>query len=144
MTPLPKPTAAPTARELNQLIVTLYREGRDMRLHNFQDWALERVRNLIHFDSAWWGYGDAVALRVKRGLGAPGRPGVYAKDSVYLRGRMGVHRWLEAGGQIEHLYVGKVGTSDPVMEWISQEWVQLRAVPELWRSKRAELPIQST
>ncbi len=26
-----------------------------MRLNNFQDWALEQVCSVIHFDSAWWG-----------------------------------------------------------------------------------------
>ena len=26
-----------------------------MPLRNFQDWALEQVRSLIPFDSAWWG-----------------------------------------------------------------------------------------
>ena len=40
---------------VNQIILSLYRDGRDMRLHNFQDWALEEVRKVIHFDSAWWG-----------------------------------------------------------------------------------------
>lgn len=45
----------PDPHAVNQTILSLYRYGRDMRLHNFQDWALEQVRNVIHFDSAWWG-----------------------------------------------------------------------------------------
>lgn len=40
---------------VNQIILSLYRDGRDLHLHNFQDWALEQVRNVIPFDSAWWG-----------------------------------------------------------------------------------------
>jgi DNA-binding CsgD family transcriptional regulator len=50
-----KPTATPIAHNINGLILSLYRDGRDLQLHNFQDWALEQVRHVIHFDSAWWG-----------------------------------------------------------------------------------------
>src|ERR1035437_2164773 len=44
-----------TAHAINQVTLSLYREGRDMLLHNFQDWALDQVRSLIPFDSAWGG-----------------------------------------------------------------------------------------
>ena len=44
-----------TSHALNQVVLSLYREGRDLQLHNFQDWALEQVRSVIAFDSAWWG-----------------------------------------------------------------------------------------
>ena len=40
---------------INQLVLSLYRDGRDLLLHQFQDWALEQVRDLIPFDSACWG-----------------------------------------------------------------------------------------
>jgi DNA-binding CsgD family transcriptional regulator len=43
------------SREINNVLLSLYREGRELQLHNFQDWALEQVRNVISFDSAWWG-----------------------------------------------------------------------------------------
>jgi DNA-binding CsgD family transcriptional regulator len=44
-----------TSQALNRVILSLYRDGRDLRLHNFQDWALEQVRKVVQFDSAWWG-----------------------------------------------------------------------------------------
>jgi DNA-binding CsgD family transcriptional regulator len=40
---------------INQLVLSLYRDGRDLQLHQFQDWALEQVCCVIPFDSACWG-----------------------------------------------------------------------------------------
>jgi hypothetical protein len=71
-----------------------------------------------------WG----ICLRIKRGLARPDLPGVYAKDSVYLRGRMRVTAWLDAGGSLADLYVGKVGIDDPVSDWIEQGWIQPASV----------------
>ena len=45
----------PALPTLNTVTLALYREGRDIPLRSFQDWALEQVRSLIPFDSAWWG-----------------------------------------------------------------------------------------
>lgn len=73
-----------------------------------------------------------IALRVKRGLGRPDLPGVYAKDSVYLRGYRRVRGWLAAGGELGHLYVGKVGVHHPVAMWIRAGWVRPGPVPEMW------------
>ena len=44
-----------TAESINQLTLSLYRDGRHISLRSFQDWALEQLRGLIAFDSAWWG-----------------------------------------------------------------------------------------
>jgi hypothetical protein len=74
-----------------------------------------------------------VALRVKRGLARPDRPGAYAKDSVYLRGWRKVRAWLAGGGDLTHLYVGKVNLDDPIALWITNGWVATRPVPRLWR-----------
>ena len=43
------------AQTLNQLILSLYREGREVPLGSFRGWALEQIQGLIAFDSAWWG-----------------------------------------------------------------------------------------
>lgn len=77
--------------------------------------------------------GWGVALRVKRGLAQPGEPGVYAKDTVYARGFRRVNAWLEAGGDITQLYVGKVAMHHPVDAWIAAGWVVEKPVPGLWR-----------
>lgn len=73
-----------------------------------------------------------IALRVKRGLAEPGLPGVYAKDTVYLRGYRRVRAWLDAGGDLRLLYVGKVGVHHPVAAWIRAGWVSPGAVPGMW------------
>lgn len=74
----------------------------------------------------------SIALRVKRGLKNPEKPGVYAKDSVYLSGWRKVTQWLERGNDISLLYVGEVGLHHPVKRWIEQGWVQRFDVPPLW------------
>ena len=80
-----------------------------------------------------WG----ICLRIKRGLSDPSLPGVYAKDSVYLRGRMMVRDWLDAGNDVRLLYVGKVGLNDPVSQWIEQGWLKPGHIPALWQSRLA-------
>lgn len=42
-------------RAINDVILALYREGRDMPLRGYQDWALDQIQSVIPFDSAWWG-----------------------------------------------------------------------------------------
>ena len=53
-----------TAYALNQLTLSLYRDGRDILLHNFQDWALEQLQRLIPFDSAWWGNAAMAPMKI--------------------------------------------------------------------------------
>ena len=43
------------AGPLNAVVLRLYREGREVPLASFQAWALEQIRSLLPFDSAWWG-----------------------------------------------------------------------------------------
>lgn len=74
-----------------------------------------------------WG----ISERLKRGLADPGAPGVYAKDAVYYQGYRRVKQWLADGGAVEQLYVGKVGVSDPVDQWLQDGLVTLQPVPEL-------------
>lgn len=83
-----------------------------------------------------WG----ICLRVKRGLSNPELPGVYAKDSVYLRGRMLIAAYVASGRPIERLYVGKVGVDDPVERWVTQGWVSYRPVPAIWRATGLSRP----
>ncbi|MDP2371434.1 response regulator transcription factor [Rhodoferax sp.] len=49
---------------INQLVLSLYRDGRDLLLHQFQDWALEQVSGVIPFDSACWGNAALEPIKV--------------------------------------------------------------------------------
>ncbi|HTD90851.1 MAG TPA: hypothetical protein VK663_09325, partial [Burkholderiales bacterium] len=49
---------------VNEVILTLYRDGRDIALRSYQDWALEQVLGLIPFDSAWWGNAAAEPMKI--------------------------------------------------------------------------------
>lgn len=73
-----------------------------------------------------------VALRIKRGLADPGSPGVYAKDAVYGLGWATVQRWRRNGGDLRHLYVGKVAVHHPVADWLEEGLIAPGPVPELW------------
>ena len=75
-----------------------------------------------------WG----IALRVKRGLRHPERPGVYGKDIVYFRGLRTVRSWLSSGGNLSELYVGKVGVHHPVSDWLSEGLIVDGPVPDLF------------
>jgi len=62
----PMPASMPMSRKLNQLLLSLHREGRELQLHSFQKWALERVCSLIPFDSAWWGNAALAHGKIQR------------------------------------------------------------------------------
>lgn len=78
-----------------------------------------------------WG----ISERLKRGLADPGQPGVYAKDAVYYQGYRRVKAWMAQGGEVEHLYVGKVGVEDPVDQWLREGLVTPQPVPALLRRR---------
>ncbi len=115
--------SSPGVLPRQQLVARAIRVAREVGFRELHAWLSANGGSEI----AW-----GVALRVKRGLAHPGRPGVYAKDSVYLRGRMAVAAWLASGRPIAHLYVGKVSLEDPVEDWLRQGWVRERAVPAVW------------
>lgn len=51
----------------------------------------------------------SLVWRLKRGLSDTGRPGGFAKDGLYYTGCCRVAEFVEKGGRINDLYVGKVG-----------------------------------
>lgn len=53
-----------------------------------------------------------LTLRVKRGLGDTSQPGGFSKDYIYLSGWRKLKRYREEGGDVKHLYVGKIGLQD--------------------------------
>lgn len=52
------------------------------------------------------------ALALKRGMGDTSKPGAFTKDLVYERGRYAIAKYLEDGGDIKRLYVGRVAIED--------------------------------
>jgi DNA-binding CsgD family transcriptional regulator len=50
--------------KINQLVVDLYRAGREVAFANFQAWALTRMHEVLDFDAAWWGRGANRPLMV--------------------------------------------------------------------------------
>lgn len=87
-----------------------------------------RLRARVGAELAW-----QVCQRVKRGLADPGAPGVYAKDIIYHQGFHAVRAWIDGGGAVDGLYVGKVSLDHPVGQWVEAGWVQPAAAPSLWR-----------
>lgn len=60
-----------------------------------------------YFDDDWFCF-KAVA-RPKRGIGDSAKPGGYLKDHCYLEGMMLMEKYVEEGGDLKKLYVGKIG-----------------------------------
>jgi hypothetical protein len=116
-------TASPGVLARQSHVVHAINSARTMGFRDLYELMCESVSTGL----AW-----GICTRVKRGLQTPGEPGVYAKDSVYLAGRNKVRKWLDEGGDIAHLYVGKVGLNDPVADWIEQGWITPQHVPALW------------
>jgi uncharacterized protein (TIGR02421 family) len=55
-------------------------------------------------DMAW-----NLALRAKRGLADTSKKGGFTKDHLYLKGKYIVEDFIENGGNVKDLYVGKIG-----------------------------------
>ena len=51
---------------LSRVILELHRGGREVAYHRFQASALELIREIIPFDSAWWGNTAAESLEIHR------------------------------------------------------------------------------
>ncbi len=118
-------TASPGVLSRQLEVVRAIDHGRTAGFQEVHDALSERVGPGL----AW-----GISLRIKRGLEDPSLPGVYAKDSVYLAGRTLVRAWLDDGGDISELYVGKVGLHHPVTEWMAEGWVTPQRVPSFWLS----------
>jgi len=52
----------------------------------------------------------STTLRVKRGLSDTSKAGSFSKDHHYLKGYLRVKQYLDRGGSLESLYVGKINT----------------------------------
>lgn len=54
----------------------------------------------------------AKTMNIKRGLGDTGRPGGFTKGHVYFSGYLEIAEFLESGGDLGELYLGKVSPKD--------------------------------
>jgi len=64
----------------------------------------DKLRNYGIPDTYAW----AATLRAKRGLSDTSRPGGFNKDHHYLKGYLEIKRFIENGGNLESLYIGKL------------------------------------
>jgi len=63
-----------------------------------------------------------ITLRAKRGLKNTQLPGGYTKDYVYMQGWLQVKNFVQKGGDIKELYIGKIGVHHvPYLKHIRQE-----------------------
>ncbi len=69
------------------------------------------LRKLGASEENAWKY----TFRVKRGLGDTSKPGVFAKDAQYLLGVFEIEKYLQAGGKLHDLFVGKISPRDVSM-----------------------------
>jgi alpha-L-glutamate ligase-like protein/uncharacterized protein (TIGR02421 family) len=53
-----------------------------------------------------------VALKVKRGLSDTSKPGAFTKDIIYYKGYKEIVEFVENGGKIKDLYIGKLNLKD--------------------------------
>ena len=83
--------------------------------HDFRS-TYNHLRKYFSDKMAW-----KLTLRAKRGLSDTSQPGAYTKDVIYLRGFLNVKRYIEKGGDLEELYIGKIGLKDiPLIRSISE------------------------
>ena len=53
-----------------------------------------------------------IALKVKRGMGDTSKPGAFTKDIIYYKGFKEIVDFVENGGKIKDLYIGKLNLRD--------------------------------
>ncbi|MDP4008583.1 MAG: DUF1704 domain-containing protein [Candidatus Peregrinibacteria bacterium] len=59
-----------------------------------------------------------IALKLKRGLEDTSQKGVFTKDFIYYKGYKEIVQYVENGGKIKDLYIGKVSVHD--IDWIKK------------------------
>jgi alpha-L-glutamate ligase-like protein/uncharacterized protein (TIGR02421 family) len=57
--------------------------------------------------SAW-----NIAFKVKRGFGDTAQPGAFTRYHLYLKGKRHIEQFVEQGGDLRKLYIGKIHTRD--------------------------------
>lgn len=86
------------------------------------------LRKLGASEESAWKY----TFRVKRGLGDTSKPGVFAKDAQYLLGVFEIEKYLQAGGKLHDLFVGKVSPKDVSMLLDNESIVPPKFFPDFF------------
>lgn len=53
-----------------------------------------------------------IALKVKRGLSDTSKPGAFTKDWIYFKGNKEIKEFIQGGGELKRLYIGKIALDD--------------------------------
>lgn len=59
-----------------------------------------------------------IALKLKRGLEDTSKPGIFTKDYIYYKGFKDIEKFVEDGGDLKDLYIGKISVHD--VDWIKK------------------------
>lgn len=90
------------------------------------------------------GYGAEKALNqaisIKRGLGDTSHPGGFTKSLVYFRGLRAVEQFVQNGGDLTRLYVGKIAMEDLALVEKVPELQKPLLLPEFLRQKKVSAP----
>lgn len=86
------------------------------------------LRKLGATEENAWKY----TFRVKRGLGDTSKPGVFAKDAQYLLGAFAIEKYLQEGGKLHDLFIGKVSPEDVKLLSGIEGLVAPRIIPEFF------------
>jgi len=124
-------TLTPLARAGQRLIARAVDVARRASFRELYEW----LRAESSGESAW-----TLSLRLKRGLGDAGQPGVYAKDSVYYVGYSRILGAVAEGRDLSALLAGKVGLEDPVDAWVAAGWMTPPRSLPAWFSAEAVSP----
>ncbi len=68
-----------------------------------------------------------LCARIKRGLGDTSKPGGFLKDHIYFQGELEVRDYLQNGGNIHDLYIGKVSV------WFLQKYKERLDSEIVWK-----------
>ncbi len=74
---------------------------------SFADVYAEIIKHGFSVDRAW-----KVALKAKRGLSDTSKPGAFTKDFVYFKGYREILDFIQKGGDLRDLYIGKINLAD--------------------------------
>lgn len=86
--------------------------ARTIGVHLARTQSFYEVFQALHKLGLPYPYAWNVTLRVKRGISDTSKPGAFSKDHHYLKGYLAVKSFLDQGGDIRLLYMGKLNIAN--------------------------------